>query len=377
MKEKEFRKLLDKYFEGTLSEEEQLPLKQFIDRLESENREEITYSEAYKNYTKNTIWKGIKENIGLPTSKKTRKQYWKYASVAVVLIGFVLIGYRYYQNTPSSQNIIIPKDAITLELEDGSIKVVEENSAIEILSSEGDIIGKQDGSQLVYSDKTPLKELAYNTLTVPYGKSFQLEMSDGTIVHLNSGSSVKYPIQFLKGMKRQVFVTGEAYLSVSEDKEHPFIVSANELNVRVLGTQFNVSAYPEDETTEVVLVEGSVSLYTDTEIYENGKNTVLEPGFKASFDKIGKSITEEAVTTGIYTSWRTGELVFRDMTFENILKKLERRYDISIVNNNKRLSSQKFQASFGDLPPIEMVLDELKEIYDIDYSINGKDILIE
>lgn len=333
-----------------------------FDETSKETATDQTYQDFHHRY------------MGKKSSYRSLSPIFKYAAVALILIAS---GYFIHNSQGGDQIIDIPEDAITLELENGDIRIIDENGIVKVHDAKGKVVGKQEGGSLIYSGSSEKEELAFNTLTIPYGRTFQLELSDGTIAHLNAGSSVRYPIQFLEGMERQIFVTGEAYLDVAEDKQHPFIVNAKELNVRVLGTEFNVSAYPEDETTEIVLVEGSVSLYTDNEVYENGKNTLLESGYKASFDKTNESIAKEAVSTGIYTSWRNGELVFRDMTFENILKKLERRYDVTITNDNMQLSREKFQASFGELPPIEMVLDELKEVYDIDYSINGNKITIK
>ena len=197
------------------------------------------------------------------------------------------------------------------------------------------------------------------------------------MVFLNAGSSLKYPVQFLEETQREVFITGEAYLKVAKDSGNPFIVSADNLNVRVLGTEFNVSAYPEDNTTEVVLVEGSVGLYTDAQKQEyETKHTLLKPGFKGVLNKDKNNIQQEKVVTSIYTSWMKDELVFRKMTFNNILKKLERHYDVVIINKNEVLSEKIFNANFGN-EPLENVLKELKENYGIQYlnDENGKIII--
>src|SRR5690606_36367432 len=116
-------------------------------------------------------------------------------------------------------------------------------------------------------------KLAYNTLKIPFGKKFRLQLSDGTMVHINSGSTLKYPIKFIAGENRQVYLDGEAFFDVAKDKKHPFIVNADNLNVRVLGTHFNVSNYPEDAVTDVVLVEGSVGMYRSNEEFDASKNT--------------------------------------------------------------------------------------------------------
>ncbi|GAL82016.1 putative anti-sigma factor [Algibacter lectus] len=181
-------------------------------------------------------------------------------------------------------------------------------------------------------------------------------------------------MNFIEGEDRLVFITGEAYLDVVKDTNKPFVVNANTVNIKVFGTKFNIHAYPEDYVTEVVLVSGSVGLYKQE---DNSEMTYLEPGFKASFNKNSEEIYKTQVLTNIYTSWIDGELVFRDMDFDNILRKLERFYDIKITNNNTRLASQKFQASFGKNPDIEQVFKELKMIYKIDYSIDGRSIIIK
>jgi ferric-dicitrate binding protein FerR (iron transport regulator) len=281
-----------------------------------------------------------------------------------------------YNGLGQEDQIIVPSNAITLTQDNGSIKVIEEIGNINVQGVNGNIIAKQSGKSLVYSKDASSSRLEYSTLNVPYGKTFEVTLSDGTYVHLNSGSSLRYPVQFIRGLKRQVFVQGEAFFDVSKDSLHPFMVSAAQLNVRVLGTKFNVSAYHEDEFTEIVLVEGSVSLFSTSNGYDPAKNTMLEPGYKASFEKRQEGITLTPVITDIYTSWRQGELAFRNMTLENILKKLERHYDIKIINKNAAVSKKRFNANFGNEPIIANVLEDLKRNYGIDYKIESEIITI-
>jgi len=165
-------------------------------------------------------------------------------------------------------------------------------------------------------------------------------------------------------------------LDVTKDKTHPFVVNADNLNVRVLGTHFNVSNYPEDKMTDVVLVEGSVGLYKVNEKFNAEKNTVLKPGFKGSFSKTDNQIKTKAVVTDVYTAWIKGGLTFRDMTFKDISKKLERHYNVTIVNQNTKLSDEKFNASFGD-EPIAKVLSYFNEIHGINYTLKNNEVLIK
>ncbi|WP_111310085.1 FecR family protein [Confluentibacter sediminis] len=377
MTKKELYDLLLKFEKGECTTGEENLLFQFYNEFQKKDSM-ASWDLSEKEDARIRLLERINSTIQSSQVKRIKRIEWrKIASIAALFIGFAFTGFLYINNNLTAY---IPENAITLQLEDGSVKVIKVDGAIQVLDVKGQIVGKQKGTQLVYTTKQTDKkdkDLAYNTLTVPYGKTFNLQLSDGTTVYLNAGTSIKYPVCFIEGTDRHVFVTGEAYLNVAKDAKHPFIVSADNLNVRVLGTQFNVNAYPEDNESEIVLVEGSVSLYNQDETYTSDKSTSLKPGFKANFNKHTKSIKKEAVLTDIYTSWRTGELVFRDMPFENILKKLERKYNVKIINTNPKLSKEKFQASFGKNPAIVTVLEELKTVYNIGYTVKENTIIIK
>ena len=300
------------------------------------------------------------------------KNFTKYVAVAIF---FLSLGYlyqnKYFFNKPSHT---IKSENVTLQLENGNIEVINENGSSKVVDAQGNIVGSQDGTELVYNNEVEKETLIYNTLNIPYGKRFKIKLSDGTIVHLNAGTSLKYPVKFIEGKERKVFLKGEAFFNVAKDAKHPFIVNSDELNVQVLGTQFNVSSYPEDTVTDVVLVEGSVNLHLETnKKIEN--DIVLKPGFKGSFNKDEANIDTKRVLTNIYTSWVNGELFFRNITFDNILKKMERHYNVTIINKNLSLSQEEFNASFREAP-IEKILEYFEITYNIEYTINENNIII-
>ncbi|MDO5968764.1 FecR domain-containing protein [Flavivirga aquimarina] len=297
----------------------------------------------------------------------------KYAAVVILFIG---IGYL-YQNGYFTQTseIIIPAESITLQLENGDIKILNDDGTSQVVDANGNIVGNHEGNQLIYSNKIDKKTLVYNTLKVPYGKRFKIQLSDGTNVHLNAGTSLKYPIKFIKGENRQVFLDGEAYFSVTKDASHPFIVNADEVNIRVLGTQFNVSSYTEDSKISTVLVEGSVDVYQKGNTYNSKTATNLKPGFKAAWQKQNNQIAVEAADIEMHTAWINGKIVFRHIPFKNIIKKLERHYDVVIINNNKELGEKFVTASF-DIETIENIFEILNVSYNINYSINNNQIII-
>ncbi len=376
MDEKEFRKLLEKSLEGSLTKKEEDVLDTFQNNLKAKLNTNTFEDNLEKEAIKASIWTSIQQVIGLNSQYHRNSINWRrLATVAAVFIGFMICLVVYLKASNNSIQTLT-KDTITLELEDGTIKVLDDKTNGHILDTSGKIVGAQNNNQLVYQkSENVVKKLVYNTLTIPYGKKFEIQLSDGTKAYLNAGSSFKYPVEFIDGKERKVFINGEVFLDVTKSEISPFIVNADDLNIKVYGTKFNVHSYPEDNVTEVVLVEGSVGLYTEDAI-KNEKINLLQPNYKASFNRTEKTIKQDRVITDIYTSWMNGELVFRNMMFNNILKKLERHYDVTIINNNVQLSSEKFNASFGISPKIEEVLEELKLTYNIDYSIKQNTITI-
>jgi len=383
MDSNKLHKLIVKYLTNSITKKE---WKDLNSRIQKSVNTDVFYEYLKINYAIDNIMgefntkktrESVLNRIRRDKRKTQRLKVIRVLSYAAVVILFLGIGY-FFQYEFSSNNrgkSYTPSEAnITLELEGVGMKVISEGKTAEIVNEDGVVIGTQKGNRIVYSD-TNLKsdKLVYSQLNVPHGKRFELELSDGTVAYLNAGSSLKYPIQFIDGQAREVYLVGEVFLDVTKDSGKLFTVkTSNNLDVHVLGTRFNVSNYPEDEITEVVLVEGSVGL----NVGNKTDNTILKPGFKGSFNKQEKNITTKPVITSLYTSWMNGELVFRNISFENILKKLERHYNVTISNQNIEYAEKKFNANFGD-EPITTVLNYFRNTYGIDYTINDNNIIIE
>lgn len=306
--------------------------------------------------------------------KRRFSSYYKYAAILILILG----GFYFYQNSNlfhAKENVIVPReDDIVLQSGNESAETINISETRDVIDKDGKVIGKQEKNRLVYFNTNSNQKMIYNTLKIPYGKKFEVQLSDGTIVYLNAGTSLRYPVQFAKNQSRQVYLTGEAFFEVSKDKAHPFTVTAQEVNVEVLGTKFNVNSYIEDESTNVVLVEGKVSLYKDKKTAEN--QVYLTPGLKGSNIRGQQKIITESVNTDYYTAWVTGSLVFKNASFDAIIKTLERRYNVTVINKNKILGKEIFNARF-DNEPIEVVLKYFSDSYAIDYKINEDQITIK
>lgn len=203
-------------------------------------------------------------------------------------------------------------------------------------------------------------------VTVPYGERQEIILPDGTKVWINAGTTLQYPKTFAGG-NRTVKLSGEAYFDVQRDETCPFIVETRKLSVRVLGTRFNVSAYPNDERIVTTLNSGKVAVETADE-----ESFLLEPDEQLTFDKETRKVSVQPVTAEDYCEWKAGNLMFEYVTIDEIAKILERRYNIR-VRPEKRLQERpdRYTAKFVHGETLDDVLEVVAGIAQIRYERKG------
>ncbi|WP_300977714.1 FecR family protein [Flavobacterium sp.] len=327
----------------------------------------------YSTIDNDKAWQSVLEKCNKRSSKSvflvSRHLFFRYAAILVCLLGVT-----YYFITYQASTQVIPKDAIVLQLENGDLKIISSNGDEKIYNSEGEMVGVKKENELTYGNNSKNNKLIYNELKIPFGKRFQVVLSDGTKVHLNSGSTLKFPVKFVKGNKRIVYLSGEAFFEVSKDKLHPFIVQSNGIDVRVLGTKFNVTSYPKDNMINAVLVEGSVQVYNTQDTQHKA---TISPGEKASCDRTNKDILISKVDVDLYTAWTHGQLVFKGTRFKDMILKLERTYNVSITSNNKELNEEVFSANFNmDIDTVEHVLYFISKSHPFTFTRTENKIII-
>ncbi|MFK5973996.1 MAG: FecR family protein [Flavobacteriaceae bacterium] len=370
MKRKQAKKLLDKYMNGQCSSEELELLEKFLESFQKKDQAWPESEYGSSEELREKMLSVIKRKIDV--KKKSKRQllnsYLKYAAIFIVLLSSIV----FFQNSDEEkQGLIISDEAIVLKLGNNEIKKINANSGQSFANADGEIIGTQSGSQLTYIDNK-VKELIYNEIYVPYGKKFQLKLSDGTFVYLNAGTSLKYPVNFISGKERQVFLTGEAYFEVAKDTKHPFIVHANGMGVKVLGTHFNVNTYKASEPF-TVLVEGSVAIYQNKIGDEQAVTRTILPGQKASLKQ--NNIEIGKVNVSNYIGWMEGSLIFIDLPFIEIIQKIERKYNVKINNSYAELNNIKFKGRFEDESIIDL-MNVFKESVGFDYQIINNEIIL-
>jgi ferric-dicitrate binding protein FerR (iron transport regulator) len=195
----------------------------------------------------------------------------------------------------------------------------------------------------------------------------KFSLPDGTIGWLNSNSSVRYNRDFMKD--RQVVLTGEAFFDVLKDYRRPFIVQTKEVNVKVVGTRFNIASYDNENNVEVVLEEGKL-LFSDK---KTNKSYFMSPNDLVIFDKISNEFSTEKVETAKYSSWTQGMLVFRNDPLDVIARRLERWYNIDVELRGAADRDPRLRATFVD-ESLEEVLHLLKRSLLIDYSIQNRSL---
>lgn len=232
-------------------------------------------------------------------------------------------------------------------------------------------------SAIYYSVKNPYKlTLALSNLeekSNAIGQRSVLRLADGTQVWLNVGSTLKYPLSFVGKKNREVYLEGEAYFDVVENKQCPFIVHTDGIKIKVLGTAFNVKSYVSDKTIETTLIRGKVAIENTNS--DSEEQVVLAPNQRAVFSRKTERISLAATTPDIYISWKSGSLIFEDETLENVINTLERWYGVKIhledsTNKDCRLTAKIDQES------LVQMLELLKSTTQISYFIQDKEVYI-
>ncbi|WP_370479745.1 FecR family protein [Tamlana flava] len=323
-------------------------------------------------------WLKIQDSLNKP--KKERK-YWKYAAAAIV-VGLVTTTYffkdKFSNSSLNETPIPVIADNPILPGSDKAILTLDDGSSVEL--EKGNSYNSQtvvsNGEKIEYNSvDTGSREIKYNYLTIPRGGQFYVILSDGTKVWLNSETQLKYPVAFVKGLNRQVeLVYGEAYFDVSPSSEHngsKFIVTNNSQEVEVLGTEFNIKAYKDENNVYTTLVEGRVMLDID------GKKQNLSPNEQSNYDTLNGSLNVEIVDVDSEISWKNGVFSFKGKPLKEIMKVISRWYDVEVIFKNKDLEQIKFKGILSKHQSIEEILSIITSSSINKYEIVDKKIFLE
>ena len=325
----------------------------FVDRLL--NPEEYEENRrALDKFQVEEAWSKMDKKIGDTKVRKLPSWKWgvRYAAVVLVLLS---AGVYYWWNSeevreevPVLYQIAAGTTGARLTLGDGSVVDVLKDRAVELKEVDGTKI-VTDSISIDYSTQETVDTAeVMNTVQTLTGMEYMLTLSDGTRVFLNAETKLKFPTKFRKE-ERVVVLEGEAYFEVRKDATHPFIVKANDVDVKVLGTSFNLRSYSDENSIATTLVSGKVAVYAG----ENSEEIV--PGEQAVYMKETGKMEVKPIDLTLYTAWHTGKFIFRNETLEEMMSYLARWYGVKyrfIDEGAKKLQIGARLDRYNDMNPI-------------------------
>lgn len=404
-------KLLIRKWQGTLTEDEQAVLnewlekrdladRQFYEDMINSNNVEEALQHLYQ-VDEEAALADVRNKLQFPAmavipvapaiTMKGWRRYYKYVAAAAIT-GAVVTATVWLtgRNKKADDLVNVPAEQhykqdvepggnkAVLTLADGRIITLDE-AQNGVLTKEGNTaINKKDGA-VVYQSPTdnaqPTTVVDYNTLSTPRGGQYQLVLPDGSKVWLNAASSITYPTAFT-GNERKVELTGEGYFEVSKNAAKPFHVQVNNMDVEVLGTHFNINSYIDEPAIRTTLLEGSVKVVNRSRLIAGAiaKNSVvLTPGKQAAFIADSRFTIADADVEQVI-AWKNGLFQFQDASIETIMRQVARWYNVDVEYKSK--IDKQFIGKIPRRVPVSTVLNILESTGWVHFTIDGKKIIV-
>lgn len=380
----EFAKELLRYTRGELSREEEKGIEQVL--LEVKGMNTLVEELKDKNRIEHEMHIIAKFDTERALSKlKNRKQVKRrgilswIAAASVVVIGGVSAWILLSQE-PDVDNLSVTekfesgKAIVTLEMASGlkyrldTLSSVVRNNRVNVAFDNNDGVLKIKEQDSLADGAT--KEIGYNTVNVPYGGTYTVELCDGTKVYLNSGTTLEFPSRF-DGKVRSVILKGEAYFDVARNVSKPFVVEVDEMKVKVLGTSFNVKSYVDEPGVYTTLVEGSVAILRDGQPEKK-----IKPGEQAYYNKGVGTLSIAEVDVNEFTSWKDGVFYFKDIALEEILRIVSRWYDLEVFYMNQGAKSVIYSGKLPMYSSVEDVLRKFEISGDVRFELKGRTLTV-
>lgn len=375
------KELLQKYQAGSCTPSEKELVESWYQQLIETG--EWQWDEGEKDMIQRILEDRIMNQINdSPQITKSRffmlsRSYWWAAAAVIFLLGTCTY-LLFFNNTAKPPQIskVLPADVkapqlnrATITLADGQ-KIYLDSAGNGALVQQGNVaLVKLESGEIAYKHGSGEEDnkLQYNTLSNPRGsKVINMILADGSKVWLNAGSSLTYPVAFI-GNERKVSISGEAYFEIAHNAIKPFIVNKDDIEIKVLGTHFNVNAFEDEgQDTRITLLEGSVK------VNNGNKNGLLKPGQQAQVAKEIK-VTGD-VDLNLVMAWKNGYFQFNNTSLQNVLKQVSRWYDVDVVYEGSNKPRQFVGEMQKDLNLSEML--KILEKNDVHFRIEGKKLVI-
>jgi transmembrane sensor len=321
--------------------------------------------------------------VPLATSRFRRGMIWAAASVAIFAAGillFYLLNKNADTKTPLAKNTTVHPynndvapgtSGAVLKLSNGSSIILDNATDGQLAKQDNIQVIKQGGSvQYIAENKNGEDAVSYNVIETPRGRQYRLLLEDGTRVWLNAASSIRFPVAF-SGSERRVAITGEVYFEVAKNKEKPFRVEAAGTTVEVLGTHFNINSYPDEETINTTLLEGSVKVVKDRQV------RIIKPGQQAQVNAKGEMKMGNNVNLTEVMAWKDNLFSFNNTDIKKLMRQLSRWYDVEVEFKNDTQETVTFIGGISRSVNLSTVLNMLEQTGEVKFDIEGKKIIVK
>lgn len=377
--------LLAQYIEGRISPRQEVLLFQLLDE-EKDNQawediieELITAEPELTNYSPQD-WTQVVESILKKRNRhggKIVRINWKRWVAAASILLLVGVGAYYIFNKREKPQVAVEQKRFKNDVEpghEGAIltlasgqKILLDSATNGTLATQGKSSIVKETGQITYKSEGA-GNVVYNTMTTPRGRQYSLVLADGTKVWLNAESSITYPTSFT-GKERKVTMTGEAYFEVAHNAGQPFVVERGDMNVRVLGTHFNVNAYDDEPSIRVTLLEGSVEVKRQT------SNVKIIPGEQAVAGAKGPLVINRDADLDEVMAWKNGRFQFEGANIEQVMKQVARWYDVDVVYEGTP-TTQHFRGGISRNVTASKVFEMLEKTEAVKFKIEGRKVTV-
>ena len=383
--QKELESLFDKFFHNCATEDEKNKFFGIVDDISAKSDIENIMKEHWNSFVpKSESFSEIKRDemlmVILNWQKKSnptpirRFKIWRYiaATAAIILMASTVLVYYYLERSPETAHYTVSTDEIvpgkigaTLTLANGKKIKLSDITEGQLAHEAGVMITKSADGHLVYEIKESGNEgNQFNTLSTAKGETYQVHLPDGSLVWLNAASSLTYPVNLMQLGKRSVKLVGEAYFEIASNPTKPFVVESKGQDIEVLGTKFNVNAYPNDQTTTTTLFSGSVRL---------NKKHMLRPGYKAILNN--NVITIEEADLQAEIDWKNGRFTFSGRDFKSLMHQIERWYNVEVVYDYNPVNL-RIAGGVSRFESLKDLLDLIEETGDVRFKIEGRRVIV-
>ncbi|PST83665.1 anti-sigma factor [Pedobacter yulinensis] len=366
MNKQEAQKLLEKYLNGTITPQEKVLFEQLSNRVTKKRLDRSPDTELHD------IGEQIYAKLPQPAQRPRTNSYRFIAVAAMVIlcVSVSLLVFTKNKNKPEQVAHLAPgSNTATLTLANGK-KILLSNATAASLSEQAGIsISKTRKGELVYTvGQSTNLPVEYNITETPRGGQYRIVLPDGTKVWLNASSSLRYPTRFT-GATRGVELKGEAYFQVAHNAAMPFKVKTDKQVVTVLGTHFNINAYPDEPVLKTTLLEGKVKI----DAIGKASSGILKPGQQAALTGAGLTITEGDTEQAV--AWKNGYFRFRGERIENVMRKLSRWYNID-VKYDTTSGEEGYYGTISRFKNLSQVLAVLAETGSVHFKIEGRRVTV-